>query len=93
LLDPQQDREGVSNQQAAIMKSVTVEDAVDMIPHGASIMIGGFMGVGTPERIIDELVRQVKRDLLVVANDTATPSRGIGKLVSAGLICRSLDLI
>jgi acetate CoA/acetoacetate CoA-transferase alpha subunit len=72
------------------MKSVTVEDAVDMIPHGASVMIGGFMGVGTPERIIDELVRQGKRDLLVVANDTATPSKGIGKLVSAGLISRTI---
>jgi len=72
------------------MQSVTVEDAVDMIPHGASVMIGGFMGVGTPERIIDELVRQGKRDLLVVANDTSTPSRGIGKLVSAGLISRTI---
>jgi hypothetical protein len=28
-----------------------------MIPDGASLMIGGFMGVGSPERIIDEIVR------------------------------------
>ena len=69
--------------------SVSVADAVAMIPHGASLMIGGFMGVGTPERIVDELIRQGKRDLLVVANDTAAPSRGIGKLVSAGLISRT----
>jgi len=46
-------------------------------------MIGGFMGVGTPERLIDELVRQAKRNLTVIANDTAVPGRGIGKLVDA----------
>jgi acetate CoA/acetoacetate CoA-transferase alpha subunit len=54
-----------------------------MIPDGASLMIGGFMAVGTPERLIDEIVRQNKRDLTVIANDTAAPGRGIGKLVDA----------
>ena len=57
------------------MKTVPVEEAVRMIPDGASIMIGGFMGVGTPERLIDELVRQGKRNLTVIANDTAAPGR------------------
>jgi acetate CoA/acetoacetate CoA-transferase alpha subunit len=46
-------------------------------------MIGGFMAVGTPERLIDEIVCQGKRDLTVIANDTAAPGRGIGKLVDA----------
>ena len=54
-----------------------------MIPDGASVMVGGFMAVGTPERLIDEIVRQGKRDLTVIANDTAAPGRGIGKLISA----------
>ena len=57
-----------------------------MIPDGASLMVGGFMAVGTPEHLIDELVRQGKRDLTVIANDTAMPGRGVGKLVSAGLV-------
>jgi acetate CoA/acetoacetate CoA-transferase alpha subunit len=72
------------------MKTVSLENAVAMIPNGASLMIGGFMGVGTPERIVDELVRQGKRDLTVIANDTATPGRGIGKLVDAGLVARTI---
>jgi len=72
------------------MKAVSVEDAVKKIPDGASLMIGGFMGVGTPERLIDELVRQGKCNLTVIANDTALPGRGIGKLVDAGLVSRTI---
>ena len=64
-----------------------------MIPDGATLMIGGFMAVGTPERLMDELVRQGKRNLTVIANDTAMPGRGIGKLVSAGLIGRTIAAI
>jgi acetate CoA/acetoacetate CoA-transferase alpha subunit len=72
------------------MKTVSSEEAVSIIPNGATLMIGGFMGVGTPERLIDEIVRQGKRNLTVIANDTALPGRGIGKLVDAGLINRAI---
>jgi len=72
------------------MKTVSVEHAVRIIPDGASLMIGGFMGVGTPERLIDELVRQQKRNLTVIANDTALPGRGIGKLINAKLVSRTI---
>jgi len=57
-----------------------------MIPDGASLMIGGFMAVGSPTRIIQEIVRQNKRNLTVIANDTAVPGVGIGSLVSAKLV-------
>ena len=65
------------------MKTTTVAAAVALIPDGATLMIGGFMAVGTPERLVDELCRQEKRDLTVIANDTAMPGVGIGKLVTA----------
>ncbi len=70
------------------MRTVSVQDAVAMIPDGASLMIGGFMAVGSPERVIDELVRQRRRNLTVIANDTAKPGVGIGKLVDNGLVSR-----
>jgi acetate CoA/acetoacetate CoA-transferase alpha subunit len=61
-----------------------------MIPDGATLMIGGFMGVGSPERLIEELVLQGKSNLTVIANDNAMPGRGIGKLVDAGLVSRTV---
>jgi acetate CoA/acetoacetate CoA-transferase alpha subunit len=68
------------------MKTLPLAQAVAMIPHGASLMIGGFMGVGTPERLMDEIVRQEKQNLTLIANDTAKPGTGVGKLVSAKLV-------
>src|SRR5689334_9176800 len=68
------------------MLTTTLEQAVAKIPDGASLMIGGFMGVGTPERLVDELVRQGRRGLTVIANDTALPGVGIGKLISANAV-------
>ena len=72
------------------MQTVPLERSVASIPDGASLMIGGFMGVGTPERVIDEIVRQDKRDLTVIANDTASPGRGIGKLISAKAVRKAI---
>jgi acetate CoA/acetoacetate CoA-transferase alpha subunit len=72
------------------MRTIALQEAVEMIPDGASLMIGGFLGVGSPERVIDELVRQRKRDLTVIANDTATPAVGIGKLVTAKLVRKAI---
>ena len=68
------------------MQTIGLEAAVAKIPNGASLLIGGFMAVGTPVRLIDEIVRQGKRDLTVIANDTAAPGVGIGKLISAKLV-------
>lgn len=68
------------------MQTLPLDGLVAKIPDAASLMIGGFMGVGTPERLIDELVRQGKRDLTVIANDTAMVGRGIGKLITAKLV-------
>jgi acetate CoA/acetoacetate CoA-transferase alpha subunit len=72
------------------MQTVSLEQSVALIPDGASLMIGGFMAVGTPERVVDEIVRQQKRDLTVIANDTAMPGRGIGKLVTAKLLRKAI---
>jgi acetate CoA/acetoacetate CoA-transferase alpha subunit len=69
-----------------MMQTVSLEEAVSRIPDGASLMVGGFMAVGSPRRVIGELVRQGKRELTVIANDSASPGVGIGQLISARLV-------
>ncbi len=67
-------------------KMIALEDAVALIPDGASLLIGGFMGIGSPHRLLGELARQGRRNLSVIANDTARPGFGIGKLIDARAI-------
>ncbi|MEM8935318.1 MAG: 3-oxoacid CoA-transferase subunit A [Pseudomonadota bacterium] len=62
--------------------------AAALVQHGDTLLIGGFMGVGSPHRIIDALVERKVDDLTVIANDTARPGFGVGKLITARLIAR-----
>jgi len=54
---------------------------VSLIEKGSSVMIGGFLGCGSPDSIIDEIVKNEISGLTLVANDTAFPETGIGKLI------------
>lgn len=63
-------------------KIISVSEAVGKVKSGMTLMIGGFMAAGTPERIVDELVKMGVKDLIIVCNDTAFPDKGIGKLIS-----------
>ncbi|WP_114638289.1 CoA transferase subunit A [Polynucleobacter necessarius] len=67
-------------------KAVPVEELVARIPSGSTLMIGGFMGIGTPHRIIDALVATGTGELTVIANDTGKQNYGIGKLISSGQV-------
>jgi len=69
-------------------KTTKAAEAVAAISDGSVLMIGGFMGVGSPHCLIDELVRQNKRGLTVIANDTARPGVGIGRLIDAKAVKR-----
>jgi acetate CoA/acetoacetate CoA-transferase alpha subunit len=73
-----------------MQKATNCTKAVEMIPDGATLMIGGFLGVGTPHRTIEELIRQGKKDLTVIANDTGRPALGIGKLIVAKLVKKAI---
>jgi acetate CoA/acetoacetate CoA-transferase alpha subunit len=68
--------------------AIRPEAAAAMIPDGAPVLIGGFMAVGSPHRLIDALVARGVRGLTVIANDTAMPGKGIGKLIRAGAVTR-----
>ena len=63
-------------------KQISVTEAVSMIKEGMTVMIGGFMAVGSPISIIDKMVESGVKNLTIICNDTAFPDKGIGKLVA-----------
>ncbi len=63
-------------------KVTTIAQALESVKDGMTIMIGGFLGVGTPELLVDALITKGITDLTVIANDTAFADKGIGKLVA-----------
>ncbi|MBR0678922.1 3-oxoacid CoA-transferase subunit A [Roseomonas eburnea] len=71
-------------------KALTADEAAALVPDGASVMIGGFMGVGSPHRVIAALAARGARGLTVIANDTARPGHGIGVLIDAGCVARCI---
>lgn len=62
-------------------KVTTINDAIEKIEDSMIVMIGGFLGTGTPESLIEQLVAKGVKELTIIANDTAYVDRGIGKLI------------
>lgn len=62
-------------------KVKTHAEVVSFIKDGDILMVGGFLGVGTPEGLIDALVEQGTKEMTLIANDTGFLDKGVGKLV------------
>lgn len=56
------------------------------LKDGMTIMFGGFMGVGTPELLVREIMRAGVADLTLIGNDTAFPTTGVGPLIANGQV-------
>jgi acetate CoA/acetoacetate CoA-transferase alpha subunit len=64
----------------SMVKICTANEAVKDISEGMCIMIGGFLGVGTPDGLVQALVEKGTKNLTVITNDSAFPGVGVGKL-------------
>lgn len=73
---------------------ITVAEAAALVKDGMTVMVGGFMANGTPEPIIDELVKTGVKNLTIICNDAGWgrkknketgeyegQARGVGKLI------------
>lgn len=77
-----------------INKIMTADEAVAGVKDGMTIMVGGFLGTGSPEVLMDALIRKGVKHLTVIGNDGGLPvgtygaktARGIGKLLEAGMV-------
>jgi|LGOV01.1.fsa_nt_gb acetate CoA/acetoacetate CoA-transferase alpha subunit len=63
-------------------KDINMAEAISKIRDGSTILVGGFMTVGTPEKIIDALVKSNVKELTLVCNDAGYENKGIGKLIA-----------
>jgi acetate CoA/acetoacetate CoA-transferase alpha subunit len=55
-------------------KFITAKEAAAMVKSGDFVMVGGFLGHGTPDSIINELAETDVKDLTLAANDTGFPA-------------------
>jgi acetate CoA/acetoacetate CoA-transferase alpha subunit len=62
-------------------KVITIDEAIDKIQDGMTIMVGGFLGCGNPHRLVDKLVEKGTKDLTLICNDSSFPDYGVGKLI------------
>lgn len=62
-------------------KIINKEQVLDLLKDDMSVMIGGFLAVGTPETLVDLLIEKNVTGLTVIGNDSGFPEQGIGRLV------------
>lgn len=62
-------------------KVVSIDEAIDHIEDGMTIMVGGFLSCGTPHKLVDKLVEKGVKDLTLISNDSGFVDSGVGKLV------------
>lgn len=63
-------------------KAATTEQIEDLLHDGMTIMIGGFMATGAPERLIDLLIKKDIKDITLISTDTGSPGRGSSRLIA-----------
>jgi len=68
------------------LKESSFAEVVEQIEPGMTVMIGGFLAVGTPEKLITGMINKGIDNLTVIANETSYPDRGIGRLVVEKLV-------
>ncbi len=62
-------------------KVISANEAAAMVKDGMTVMVGGFLAVGSPITIIEEMVKQNQKNLTLIANDTSFVDKGVGKMV------------
>lgn len=62
-------------------KKINIEEVAKHLKDGMSIMFGGFMGIGTPERLVKVILDCGVKDLTIIGNDTSFPETGVGPLI------------
>ncbi|MEW6708676.1 MAG: acetate CoA-transferase subunit alpha [Candidatus Riflebacteria bacterium] len=71
-------------------KLISKQQFADLLKDDMVLMVGGFLGCGSPEALIDIIIEKRVKNLTIICNDTSFPDRGIGRLVAEKLVGRVL---
>lgn len=63
-------------------KQVTIQQVGEFFKDGMKLMVGGFLTVGTPERLVTAIVDKGIKDITLISNDTGLPDKGVGRLIA-----------
>lgn len=64
------------------------QQAALKIHDGMTIMVGGFMTIGTPEALVNAVAQSGVTNLTIICNDAGLPGKGVGKLIENGQVAR-----
>lgn len=71
-------------------KVVGMEHAIGFINDGVTLMVGGFLGVGTPHAIIDAMIEKGVKGITLISNDTGVTGSGNSKLIAAKAVKKAI---
>ncbi|MBM4762024.1 CoA transferase subunit A [Bacillus sp. B15-48] len=74
----------MNNIQNPFGKIASLQQALEHLHDGMTLMFGGFGGVGSPPALIDGIISKNLTGLTLIGNDTGFPEIGIGKIISQG---------
>ncbi len=63
-------------------KVVEIDQIIDLVKDDMTIMVGGFLGAGSPDVLIDAVIKKGVKNITLIANDTGFVDRGVGKWVA-----------
>ena len=64
----------------------SIEAALAGVKDGSTVMIGGFGTAGIPNELIDGLIAQGAKDLVIVNNNAGNADAGLAALLKAGRV-------
>ncbi|UHL65587.1 3-oxoacid CoA-transferase subunit A [Paralcaligenes sp. KSB-10] len=64
----------------------SVREAVADMPDGSTVMVGGFGMAGQPLELIDALLEQGAKDLVIINNNAGNGDTGLAALLAAGQV-------
>ncbi|TGE38361.1 3-oxoacid CoA-transferase subunit A [Desulfosporosinus fructosivorans] len=60
---------------------VSLEEAISKVQNGMTVMVGGFIGCGAPDQLLEEVCQKGTKDLKLIANDTGILGDAMSQLI------------